>query len=251
MQHSARATSAAPTFFKPFRHPQTKEGYIDGALYHNNPVRIAVDESKLLWPDAEDCPADILLSIGTGQHGADTDVFLDAVRYDSRRVHIRQMLHQVKPTPKKKRSIPGLRALSEWESLLTMFKKRSESALDAELAWRDFHKAVPHTSIDRYIRVNPRTINPTPKMDDKSQIDNLQDEIRSGLDTPKMRATIAEIAHRLIASSFYFDKSGPSRHADGHVTVQGKDFNPVSCMLDLTACRHHSVQICSRFTESP
>lgn len=191
-------------------------------MYHNNPVQIAVDESKLLWPDAKDCPADILLSIGTGQHAKDPDVFADAPSYDSRRVHIRQMLHQVKPTPKQKRSIMGLRALSEWESLLNIFKKRSESALDAELAWREFHKAVPHTAIDRYIRVNPRTNNPTPKMDDKSQVENLQEEIRIRMDSAKMMAAVAEIAHRLIASSFYFDKPGPSRHSDGRVTVQGK-----------------------------
>jgi hypothetical protein len=219
---SARATSAAPTFFKTFRHPHTKEGYIDGALYHNNPIRIAVDESKLIWPDTKDSPPDILLSIGTGQHGKDTDVFADAVRYDSRRAHIRQMLHQVKPTPKKKRSIPGLGALSEWESLWTVFKKRSESALDAELAWREFHKAVPHATMDRYVRVNPSTIRPTPRMDDKSQVFSLHEEIKAGLDMPHMKTTITEIAHRLIASSFYFHKPGPSRHNDGRVTVQGK-----------------------------
>ena len=141
------------------------------------------------------------------------------------------MLHQVKPAPKKKRSIPGLRASSRWELLLTMFKNRSERDLDAELAWRDFHKAVPHTSIDRYIRINPSTINPTPKMDDKSQIHNLQDEIRSGLNTPKMRATIADIAHRLIASSFYFDKLGPLRHGDGRVTVQGGYCDAISSFM--------------------
>lgn len=132
------------------------------------------------------------------------------------------MLHQVKPTPRKNRSIPGLRALTEWESLLTMFKKRSESALDAELAWRDFHKAVPQATMDRYVRVNPKTINPTPKMDDKSQVENLHDEIRSGLDAPAMRTKVAEIAQRLIASSFFFDKPSPSRHTDGRVTVQGQ-----------------------------
>ena len=162
------------------------------------------------------------MSIGTGQHGKDTDVFADAVRYDSRRAHIRQMLHQVKPTPKKKRSIPGLGALSEWESLWTVFKRRSESALDAELAWREFHKAVPRATMDRYIRVNPSTKGPTPKMDDKSQVASLHEEIKAGLDMPRMETTIREIAHRLIASSFYFHKSGPSRHSDGRVTVQGK-----------------------------
>lgn len=65
---AAAATSAAPSYFKPFVHGPTKRTYLDGALYHNNPVWLANRERKLLWPDVADKHPDILLSIGTGQN---------------------------------------------------------------------------------------------------------------------------------------------------------------------------------------
>ncbi|CZR42619.1 uncharacterized protein FPRO_09922 [Fusarium proliferatum ET1] len=61
---AARATSAAPTFFQPFVHPETKRTYIDGALMHNNPVSLAYSEVEKIWPGS--LPPDIILSIGTG-----------------------------------------------------------------------------------------------------------------------------------------------------------------------------------------
>ncbi|OCL00524.1 uncharacterized protein K441DRAFT_444104, partial [Cenococcum geophilum 1.58] len=43
---AARATSAAPTFFKPFTHSATGVVYKDGALKCNNPIRIADSERR-------------------------------------------------------------------------------------------------------------------------------------------------------------------------------------------------------------
>lgn len=222
---SARATSAAPTYFKPFRNMRTNEGYVDGAVFHNNPVRIANYESKLLWPDADQRPPDILLSIGTGQHGADTDNFLEASRFDSRRFQIRKVLNQVKTAPRQKRSMPMLIAFPEVESWLTIFKKRVESALDAEATWREFRKdvvgTVSHAAADRYIRINPRTKNRIPKMDDKAQLHPLLEDVRNSLRLHGSQTKIKDVAQRLVASSFYFEKSSPSRHAEDHIIVQG------------------------------
>jgi hypothetical protein len=204
------------------------EGYVDGAVFHNNPVRIANYESKLLWPDADQRPPDILLSIGTGLHGADTENFLDASRSDRRRFQIRKMINQVKPTQHDKlMAVP--KAFPQIESWLTIFKKRVESALDAEATWREFRKDVvgttPHAAAERYIRVNPRTKNRIPKMDDKSQIDNLQEEVINSLRTHGSQTKVKDIAQRLVASSFYFEKTSPSRPADDHIIVQGT-FSP-------------------------
>lgn len=69
---AAAATSAAPSYFKPFIHARTSRTFLDGAIYHNNPVWIVHRERKLLWPDVADKPPDIFLSIGTGQ-GSDLD----------------------------------------------------------------------------------------------------------------------------------------------------------------------------------
>lgn len=38
---AARATSAAPMFSRAFYHERTGNSFIDGALYHNNPIKIA------------------------------------------------------------------------------------------------------------------------------------------------------------------------------------------------------------------
>jgi hypothetical protein len=201
------------------------ECFLDGAVFHNNPVRIANYESKLLWPDAEECHPDILLSIGTGRHEADTDGILDNTRSDRRRLQVRKVFDQVKPTMGEKRSVPGLMGFAELESWVNIFKKRVESVLDAELTWKEFRKDVVGTSspiaAERYIRVNPRTKNRTPKMDDKTQIHFLHDEVRSYLRTHNMRTKIEKIAHRLVASSFYFEKSGPSRESGDTITIPG------------------------------
>lgn len=64
---AACATSAAPSFFKPFMSSNGRT-YLDGALYYNNPIRVANHERKLIWPDVADSPPDLILSLGTGQN---------------------------------------------------------------------------------------------------------------------------------------------------------------------------------------
>jgi predicted acylesterase/phospholipase RssA len=69
---AASATSAAPSIFKPFKHPIADRTYMDGGLYNNNPIRVAYCEQRLLWSDVADKHPDIMLSIGTGQNLAET-----------------------------------------------------------------------------------------------------------------------------------------------------------------------------------
>ena len=66
---AARATSAAPTFFKPLtiQRPRPAIMYIDGGMGHNNPSEIALEEARKLWPA---CTKFGLISIGTGQSKA-------------------------------------------------------------------------------------------------------------------------------------------------------------------------------------
>ena len=67
---AASATSAAPSFFKPFKSCSYPfKSYLDGALYHNNPASVANHERKFLWPDVAENLPDILLSLGTGIYG--------------------------------------------------------------------------------------------------------------------------------------------------------------------------------------
>ena len=66
---AAAATSAAPSFFKPYvkEVDGSRSFYLDGALYFNNPVKVADNERRLIWPDVADKHPDIILSLGTGQ----------------------------------------------------------------------------------------------------------------------------------------------------------------------------------------
>jgi len=64
----ARSTSAAPTFFEPFRlDVETLENYyalIDGAVFANNPTMCAYVEAKTRFLDAEGF---LIVSLGTGE----------------------------------------------------------------------------------------------------------------------------------------------------------------------------------------
>ncbi|KAF2736521.1 hypothetical protein EJ04DRAFT_462876 [Polyplosphaeria fusca] len=220
---AARATSAAPTFFRPFVNLRTKEGYLDGAVFHNNPVRIANYESKLIWPEVEEYPPDILLSIGTGHNGSDTDGSVETLRLDRRRLHTRAVLSKEKPEDRQRSST--WRPFPEVNSWINVVLRRLDNILDSESIWRDFKKDVTGTSSHvqsrRYIRMNPHLRFRTPKMDDKSQVQKLHDEVKSRLQTPSMRAKITSIAFRLVASSFYFAKFGPLREVDDQFIVHG------------------------------
>src|SRR2546421_5588842 len=61
---SARSTSAAPIYFRPYYHRRTRRTYIDGAIQRNNPIRVADEERRLIWRDNKN--PDIILSVGTG-----------------------------------------------------------------------------------------------------------------------------------------------------------------------------------------
>jgi len=61
---AARATTAAPLFFKPVEVGHLGIKYIDGAVSGNcNPTRLAMEEVEKLWPDRD---IGLVLSLGTG-----------------------------------------------------------------------------------------------------------------------------------------------------------------------------------------
>ena len=62
---AARATSAAPTFFKRIVIGQNKQPYIDGGLGCNNPSQLILNEARALFGAARHIGC--LVSIGTGQ----------------------------------------------------------------------------------------------------------------------------------------------------------------------------------------
>src|SRR5579859_253828 len=66
---AARATSAAPSFFKEMYidNPSPGVNYVDGGLGHNNPSQVALDEAGRIWRTSKYF---CLVSIGTGRQRA-------------------------------------------------------------------------------------------------------------------------------------------------------------------------------------
>ena len=66
---AGRATSAAPTFFKPIKIKVPPPGatYVDGGLAHNNPAELALSEARKIWTKARKF---CLVSIGTGRQSS-------------------------------------------------------------------------------------------------------------------------------------------------------------------------------------
>ncbi|KAI0474210.1 hypothetical protein F4859DRAFT_521928 [Xylaria cf. heliscus] len=193
---AARATSAAPRYFKSFHHEASQKTYIDGAVLHNNPVRIADSERKSICPENQ--APDLFLSIGTGSSPSLSRVGSE------------------------KMNPPRKGILSHGRYLYGIMRSTLEQTLDCEKAWDDFIGGVItslSTSLDsRFVRINP-DVGEIPALDDKGEIASLRARARGALEGDER---IPDIAKQLVASSFYFDhlkmsdpKAGETLHVQG------------------------------------
>lgn len=221
---SARATTAMPVFFNPFTNPRTMETYLDGALNHNNnPVMVAAQESKLLWPDLANHPPDIFLSLGNGQDDAETAC---PTKSDSGEAHITRE-HESSTTHDQHTGFNTENLAIAPEALQVL--KRAFDSSKAESVWKEFFKDVDKTpESERFIRVNPRTEHKLPRIDDMTQVDGMQKAVEESLCTSQSENQIKMIARRLIASSFYFEQLGPLKLHEGNVMLEGRFYAPYS-----------------------
>lgn len=200
----ARATTAAPRYFTSFHHEASQKTYIDGAVHHNNPVRIADSERKILWPDAE--VPDIFLSLGTG-----SSTHLERVR---------SIGSEHMPAAQK-----GL--LSHVQHLYGILRSSLEQTLDCDRAWDDYIPSVTTAfpksfSSSRFLRINPN-VGSIPALDEKNKMAELRIRVR---DSQEEEDRIDEVARQLIASTFYFELLSASDLGLGNKTrVQGKLYN--------------------------
>lgn len=196
---AARATSAAPTMFKPFTHDPSGQVYQDGAIYYNCPVELAMREQKLIWPDmAESCP-DMVLSVGTG------------INRNAR-----------KAAPTRKGLTLGF--FSQLKNLTRLAIDKIQSTLDSEQTWRTFvnQSNPPQHLRDRYIRLNLGLKSDPPRMDDTSQLMRLKNETESYFAVHETE--IKSVADRLLATSFYFaldQEAFAAELADDTTTISG------------------------------
>ncbi|KAF9892309.1 hypothetical protein FE257_002086 [Aspergillus nanangensis] len=198
---AARATSAAPRFFKPFFHGPSGQSYQDGAIYYNNPVEIAIGEQRLIWPQETETYPDIVLSVGTG--------------YSSTVENL-----EVSQLPKP----PTWGPLSHVKSLAKIAMDHIQNSLDCEKTWKSFlEKDVhAHKFSDRYIRANLPVDGDLPVLDEVQALDKLSEMARFRF--TKQQELIQAVADRLVASSFYFEPLLPPNttdNGDGSFTLKG------------------------------
>lgn len=183
LRGSARATSAAPFYFKPLHHEPSKQVFSDGGLYHNNPIKIADQERRFIWPDQQDAEPDIVVSIGTAFcPKSEKDVDKSTMRW--------------RPESK------GI--LAHLIFVANLGKDHIYSSLRSEKTWTEFIGNKSSQSKERYVRINPALDKPPPKLDDVSQLEYLRSttEIFARFTN---YSQVQEVIRRLVATCFYFE----------------------------------------------
>lgn len=193
----ARATSAAPRMFKPICHKPSKQVYVDGAVYFNNPIQLADQERKLIWPNSCSEYPDIVLSIGTSYNP-----------------HSRQPVVE-------KPATPTLGVVSHGKSLLKIAIDHIASTRDSERVFRNYMSILPSTGDNRsrYVRLNPKLLEDPPDLDEFDRLSYIQTVVRGQMaESPEIK----KVARQLVATSFFFEKSEAAKiQLDGSVLSYG------------------------------
>ncbi|UNI24922.1 hypothetical protein JDV02_010639 [Purpureocillium takamizusanense] len=209
---AARATSAAPTYFAPFAHEGTRQVYLDGGLWHNNPIRIADAESKAIWPRNKQPHPDIVLSIGAGYHSTESTAADGAQAYHE----------QIGAESLKDENGSTWRDKDVYVKFLVgVALSQIMSSLNSERIWHEWLEArAPDARARRRYRRLTAELERLVKLDDASTegIKACRDAVKA-MDDRQFR----DIADQLIASCFYlhFAKEDIMEYSDGHFEAHG------------------------------
>ena len=126
---------------------------------------------------------------------------------------------------------------------------RVDNILNSEQIWQNFRNDVLGTNnageSRRYERINPNLGCRPPRLDEVDQLESLQRTVR---DRVRMNGyyhqKISRIAHRLVASTFYFEKLSHQQEPDGSFLCLGRPFTFLPALI----CAHRPTgKICCRF----
>ncbi|KAI9767630.1 MAG: hypothetical protein M1839_004461 [Geoglossum umbratile] len=188
---AARATSAAPTFFKPYTHAATGIVYRDGALKCNNPIRIADYERRSIWRSGSNS-LDLHLSIGTG---VSPEYSKKSLGNTDRGLGNAVQNHE-------RRGKTGI------EVLIDIATDAVKSTMDSQSEYDSFQQDLQDEEMrNRYHRFNV-SINdgqPIPSIDDHKQVQRLIDLATKYCEN-EVKNSLQEVARKLISSTFYFEK---------------------------------------------
>lgn len=102
-----------------------------------------------------------------------------------------------------------------------------DNILDAEIAWKEFCWDVAgfgpaEQNSSRYIRINPDIMRNPPKLDAVDELKTLQEEARHWLKSPNILVQLEKVAHVLVASCFYYERTSAARNeVDGVYSCSG------------------------------
>lgn len=184
----ARATCTIPTIFRDFRHLPSTRVYHGGNPEYINPAEVADMERKLIWPDTEHYPPDIIISIGAGQESS------------SRR--------------------PPWGFNNWWTKLRSddrVVLDPSQSSSHAQDTWERYIGSLSSTQRDsiRYIRLNVPVNQPLPRLDDVDAMNSYRDHIKFRL----RGFNLEHQARQLIALCFFFDIMQPPTEGEQETFV--------------------------------
>ncbi|KAF2498872.1 hypothetical protein BU16DRAFT_558910 [Lophium mytilinum] len=216
----ARATSAAPMYFRSF----AKDGsptYWDGGLCHNNPAWIARQEVFKIWPELSGPHPDILLSIGSGYVNESSKPRQPEQVQSKWSRHVQSKWSRVSGWFL---NLGGLQTLNVLKATLLQ-------NLDSEHAWKDRFSEYERElgNERRYFRLSPQCGTELPELDDlaafeSGELAKIADEYLADAGI-----LIKTIVRRLITTSFYFEPDQPRQTTEDGQLFTGKCCSVLNC----------------------
>ncbi|KAI1266454.1 hypothetical protein F5Y18DRAFT_416320 [Xylariaceae sp. FL1019] len=257
---AARATSATVPLFASFKKGETNQEYTSADLRGMCPIVAAHHETASIWKDISNTPPDLMLSIGAGRNIGDLPKG-DVVSTGSLRTttnetsqtsaspsavikqgrgglgNYKRQNHPESPVTDEylqKKALSGYIVRNPQAPMLVSFNNPISGQTDrlndqrqCEKTWTQFiSKHIPRDDSirRRYRRICPELFTKLPKFDDVTKIDEVEREVKDLL--RQNTSELVEIAHRLVASSFFFEKdvSSVKQKASGFTCT---DFVPI------------------------
>lgn len=204
------ATMADPRFFAPL----SFGGRYGGASKSVNAALMAQIESQKIWPDVEE--PDLLLSLGTGQNRT-------------------AILAELLASPASEKSAESKRWLSggfeKVQKITDWWLRKDGDILDAERAWQDFISSGPTetSSLSRRKRIRFNIdLGDPPARHHVSQMQRVSTLVREKLQEEHRVAALTNVAHRLAATSFYYQVGATGIDVHGGRFTIGR----IACRFD-------------------
>lgn len=176
---SRKADTDRNRLFRPVRIPSLGS-YEDGGLKHNNPINIALWESRYIWPSIT--KPDVVLSLGTGHQ---------------------ELSHSpVVSTPKP--SVRDMFVFRLWRSFM--------ASIDGQSVWRDLMNRLDEQARRDFFRLTVCFSGPEPAPDDFTSMESLSLAVQIHPQGPEDRR---RVMMALLISSLYFELDRAPQYEGG------------------------------------